>query len=72
MESRLNHRQVPQDTTSIYVEDLDYRLITIGSITSIQRLITGNISDGETVLVDTAANPPGTPTTPVMLPEGIA
>lgn len=38
--------------TQIYVEGSDYRLIQTGSLTSIQRLIDGNIVDGETVLVD--------------------
>jgi hypothetical protein len=38
--------------TQIYVEGIDYRLIQTGSVTSIQRLIGGNIADGETVLVD--------------------
>jgi len=46
--------------TQIYVEDLDYRLITIGSVTSIQRLINGSITDGETVLVDYSIETPGT------------
>ena len=38
--------------TQTYVEDLDYRLIVIGSTTLVQRLIDGNITDGELVLVD--------------------
>jgi hypothetical protein len=38
--------------TQIYVEGSDYRVIQTGSVTSIQRLIDGNITDGETVLVD--------------------
>jgi hypothetical protein len=38
--------------TQVFVEDDDYRLIVIGSVTSIQRLIDGNIFDGQTVLVD--------------------
>jgi len=46
--------------TQIYIEDLDYRLITIGSITSIQRLINGAITDGETVIVDYSFQTPGT------------
>jgi hypothetical protein len=46
--------------TQIYVEGLDYRLITIGSATSIQRLLNGAITDGETVLVDYAIETPGT------------
>ena len=38
--------------TQIYVEGLDYRLVTVGSITRIQRLVPSTITDGETVLVD--------------------
>lgn len=38
--------------TQIFIEGLDYRLIETGSFLSIQRLIGGNIGDGETVLVD--------------------
>jgi hypothetical protein len=38
--------------TQVYVEGLDYRLIRVGSVTSIQRLVPSNIFDGETVLVD--------------------
>jgi hypothetical protein len=37
--------------TQTYVEGLDYRLFVIGGTTSIERLITGNIDDGQTVLV---------------------
>jgi hypothetical protein len=38
--------------TQVFIEDVDYRLIIVGSVTSIQRLIDGNIFDGQTVLVD--------------------
>jgi hypothetical protein len=38
--------------TQVFIEDEDYRQIVIGSVTSIQRLIDGNIFDGQTVLVD--------------------
>ncbi len=38
--------------SQIFVENLDYRLIVVGSVTSIQRLIDGNISDEQTVLID--------------------
>ena len=38
--------------TQNYVEGIDYRLFVTGSVTSIQRLIGGDIADGETVLVD--------------------
>jgi hypothetical protein len=38
--------------TQVFVEGLDYRLLTTGSITSVQRLINGSIADGESVLVD--------------------
>ncbi len=39
-------------STQTFVENLDYRVITVGSNTEIQRLIGGNILDGETVSVD--------------------
>jgi hypothetical protein len=38
--------------TQIFVEGLDYRLVSVGSTTSIQRLVGGNIIDGQTVLVE--------------------
>jgi hypothetical protein len=38
--------------TQQYIEGIDYRLFTTGSVTSIQRLIGGNIGDGETLFVD--------------------
>jgi outer membrane scaffolding protein for murein synthesis (MipA/OmpV family) len=38
--------------TQTFVEDFDYRLVVVGSVTSIQRLLGGNIADGQTVLVD--------------------
>lgn len=38
--------------TQVFIEDVDYRVIIVGSVTSIQRLIDGNIFDGQTVLVD--------------------
>jgi hypothetical protein len=37
--------------TQTYVEGVDYRFLVIGATTSIERLVTGNIPDGETVLV---------------------
>ena len=37
--------------TQTFVEGLDYRLLTVGATTSVERIITGNILDGETVLV---------------------
>jgi len=37
--------------TQVFVEGVDYRLVTIGSTTSVERLITGSIVDGQTVLV---------------------
>jgi hypothetical protein len=40
------------DRTQTFVEDLDYRLVTIGDETGIERIISGNIFDGQTVLVD--------------------
>jgi len=48
------------NSTQIFVEGLDYRLIVVGSTTSIQRLIDGNINDGETVLVDYTYETTGT------------
>lgn len=37
--------------TQTFIEGLDYRLVTIGSTTTIERITTGSIIDGETVLV---------------------
>jgi hypothetical protein len=37
--------------TQTFVVDLDYRLVTVGSTTTIERIITGNILDGQEVLV---------------------
>ena len=39
---------------------MDYRLLVIGSVTSVQRLINGNITDGETVSVDYSYETSGT------------
>lgn len=39
------------DRTQTFVEGSDYRLITIGSTTSLQRIVGGNIADGQAVLV---------------------
>ena len=41
-----------QNHTQTYVENIDYRLSEIGSETRLERLSSGNIADGETVLVD--------------------
>lgn len=38
--------------TQVFVEGIDYRLVTIGSTTSVQRFLSGNIVDGQAVLVD--------------------
>ncbi|MET0071142.1 MAG: hypothetical protein ABW096_13985 [Candidatus Thiodiazotropha sp.] len=38
--------------TQTYTEDIDYRLTVVGVETRIERLLTGNIPDGEAVLVD--------------------
>ena len=38
--------------SQIYIEDLDYRVLRVGSTTQIQRLASGNILDGQAVLVD--------------------
>lgn len=46
--------------TQIFVEDVDYRLITVGDETRIQRLAGGNILDGEAVLADYAYETGGT------------
>ena len=48
------------DRTQIYLEGLDYRLITTGAVTSIQRLVNSSITDGETVLVDYSYSTSGT------------
>jgi hypothetical protein len=40
------------DRTQTFAENIDYRLITIGSETTIERIIDGNILDGQEVLVD--------------------
>ena len=37
--------------TQVFIEDIDYRLVTIGSTTTLERLVTGNIIDGQEVLV---------------------
>jgi len=52
VESTVVVRNEPK--TQVFIEGVDYRLTTIGSTTSIQRLINGNIADGQTVLVDYA------------------
>ena len=41
-----------ETSTQVFVENVDYRLVVVGSVTSIQRLIGGNIEDGQRVLVD--------------------
>jgi hypothetical protein len=41
-----------QPNTQTFIEGLDYDVRVIGSVTEIQRLIGGNIIDGQTVLVD--------------------
>jgi hypothetical protein len=52
---------VRNDTgTQTYIEGVDYRLIEIGSQTQIERIISGSILDGETVLVDYEAETGGT------------
>lgn len=38
--------------TQIYIEDMDYRVLRVGSTSQIQRLANGNILDGQIVLVD--------------------
>jgi hypothetical protein len=46
--------------TQIYLEDLDYRVIVVDDVTQLQRLPTGNIQDGEVVLVDYSSLTGGT------------
>jgi hypothetical protein len=41
-----------QPKTQVFVEGIDYRLVVVGSSTSVQRLVGGNIADGQTVLID--------------------
>jgi hypothetical protein len=38
--------------TQVFTEGIDYRLVIVGSVTSIQRFVDGAIFDGQTVLVD--------------------
>jgi len=47
-------------STQVYVENIDYRLIVSGDTTSIQRIPTGNIVDGEEVQVDYSYETGGT------------
>jgi len=46
--------------TQIYLEGLDYEVRVVGSQTQIQRLVDGNIADGQIVLVDYAYETGGT------------
>ncbi len=46
--------------TQVFIEGMDYRLVTTGDATSIERLIGGSIIDGQTVLVDYQYQPGGT------------
>ncbi len=46
--------------TQVFAEGIDYRVLVIGSVTSIQRLLGGNIIDGETVVVDYSYETSGT------------
>jgi len=46
--------------TQTFIENVDYRLVEIGSRISIERLVGGSILDGQTVLVDYAFDPGGT------------
>jgi hypothetical protein len=41
-----------ETSTQVFVENVDYRLVIVGSVTSVQRLVGGNIEDGQRVLVD--------------------
>ncbi len=49
-----------QDRTQIYVEGFDYQLTVVGGETRVERLLYGNISDGESVLIDYAYETGGT------------
>jgi hypothetical protein len=40
------------DRTQTFAENIDYRLVTIGSETTIERIINGNILDGQDVFID--------------------
>ncbi|MBD5803521.1 hypothetical protein AZOA_29610 [Azoarcus sp. Aa7] len=46
--------------TQVFVEDIDYRLNTVGDETRVQRLVGGNIVDGEPLLADYAYDTGGT------------
>lgn len=48
------------DGTQTYIEGFDYLLSEVGSTTRIERIISGSILDGETVLVDYEAETGGT------------
>ena len=49
-----------ESRTQLYVEDIDYRITVVGVQTRIERLIGGNILDGQTVLVDYSYETGGT------------
>lgn len=49
-----------QDRTQTYVEGMDYILTVVGGETRLERLLSGNIADGETVLIDYAYETGGT------------
>jgi hypothetical protein len=49
-----------EDRTQTFAEGIDYRLFTVGAVTSIERIITGNILDGQTVLVSYDVSTGGT------------
>ncbi len=46
--------------TQLFVEGIDYQLTVVGTSTRVQRLLSGNILDGEEVLVDYAFDTGGT------------
>ncbi len=46
--------------TQTYLENLDYNIIVIGDQTLIERLITGNIADGQSILIDYSYQTGGT------------
>ncbi|MCK5336240.1 MAG: hypothetical protein KAQ67_08755 [Gammaproteobacteria bacterium] len=49
-----------ESRTQVYVEDIDYRITVVGVQTRIERVIGGNILDGQTVLVDYSYQTGGT------------
>jgi len=53
-------RVTNEPKTQSFTEDIDYRLVTVGDTTTIERLIGGRIEDGQTVLVSYEVRTGGT------------